>query len=129
MKKAISFLLVTGLAVSGAVAQQAAGNNTATVATARKAPESVAQKTKEATDRINTQAKLSMDQYNKVYSVLNDYYSKVGPIKKADNGANSAETKSKIDALKNEVFNKLQTILSTDQVNTVKGMFNAPSGK
>ena len=87
---------------------------------------SSADKAKQATDKIATQAKLTMDQRSKVYDALIDYYNKVEPIKKADTGKNTPEAKTKIDGLKNDVFAKLQGILSADQLNTVKAMFNAP---
>jgi uncharacterized coiled-coil DUF342 family protein len=126
MKKTVLLTLAIGFATSTMVFAQSAQAPANTPATnARRAPISNVDKAKQATDKIANQAKLTMDQSNSVYNVLLNYYTKVEPIKKADTGKNSPEAKAKIDALKNDVYTKLQGILSTDQLATVKAMFGA----
>ena len=107
MKKIIVAILTLILATPGISAQ------TQTAAS----PE---EKVKAVMARIPAEAKLSVEQHDKIYALFIQFRADLDKLKKDDSGNKNPETKAKIKELHAVVDKKVQAMLTPEQYSLVK---------
>ncbi len=119
MYKTIFMSVALAFASAGVYAQ-----TETTAQTMQKSPASPAEKAQKATEKMDGLVHLSADQKAKVQPLLEEYYTKMREVKKASDDPKSAETTGKLQQVKQNLFTKLQGVLSADQLATVKQEYN-----